>query len=167
MTWVSSSLEKRHVLTDFDCGDDSLNSWLTESALRAGQQDTARTYVWTAPHDDRVVAYFAIAPTQIIRTDDGISRSAAVLDRVPAFMIAKLAVDLSLQGKGNGKDLAIDAIGRIIGAAQLAGGRLIVVDAIDDRAANFYKSLNFIPVNATTNRLYMKISTARTALGIT
>ena len=74
------------------------------------------------------------------------------------------AVDLSIQGQGHGKDLAFDAIGRIVGAAELGGGRLIVVDAIDDTAFAFYKKLNFSPVQNNPERLYMKIATARAVL---
>jgi hypothetical protein len=166
MTWESTALSERHRLDDFDCGVDSLNRWLVQTALRASKQDTARTYVWTAEGDDRVVAYFAIAPTQVNREDDGISRSAAVLDRVPAFLITKLAVGRSNQGEGNGKGLALDAIERIVGVAQLGGGRLIVVDAIDDGAVAFYRKLDFISVENTPYRLYMKVETARKILRV-
>jgi predicted N-acetyltransferase YhbS len=164
MTWVSGGLRDHHRLDEFDCGEEGLNRWLKESARRADKQDTARVYVWTARDDDRVVAYFAITPTQIDRAEDGISKSAAVLDRVPAFMIAKLAVDESIQHQGNGRDLVLDAIGRIVGVAQLGGGRLIVVDAISDETAGFYRSLDFIPVHNVTNRLYMKVETARAVM---
>lgn len=166
MTWLSTGLTEHHQLDEFDCGVDSLNRWLARTALRAHQQATARTYVWTEHGDDRVVAYFAITPTQVNREEDGISKSAAVMDRVPAFLIAKLAVDLSIQGQGNGKDLAFDAIDRIVGVAELGGGRLIVVDAIDETAFAFYEKMNFIPARNNPERLYMKIATARAVLGI-
>jgi GNAT superfamily N-acetyltransferase len=166
MTWRSTGLVAQHLLDGFDCGVDTLNRWLTTSALRADRQDTARVYVWTSSSDDRVVAYFAINPTQVNRHNDGISKSAAVLDRVPAFMISKLAVDQSIQGQGNGKDLVLDAIGRIVAVAQAGGGRLIVVDAIDDIAHAFYRKLDFIPVQNNAQRLDMKIATARRILGI-
>jgi hypothetical protein len=42
--------------------------------------------------------------------------------------------------------------------------RLIVVDAMDDPAHEFHRHHDFIPV-AGAARLYMKISTARAALG--
>lgn len=166
MTWLSTGLTEQHLLDDFDCGVDSLNRWLTTIALRADRQGTARVYVWTQRDDDRVMAYFSINPTQVSREDDGISKSAAVLDRVPAFMISKLAVDQSIQGQGNGRDLVFDAIGRIVGVAQLGGGRLIVVDAIDDSAHAFYRKLDFIPVQNNSQRLYMKVATARRILGV-
>ncbi|TQF74865.1 GNAT family N-acetyltransferase [Rhodococcus spelaei] len=162
MTWVSSGLTAEHDVDEFDCGVDPLNRWLIQSAWQAHKRDTARTYVWTQRGDSRVMAYFAITPTQVNREEDGISKTvAARLDRVPAFLIAKLAVEKSIQGDGNGKQLLLDAIGRIVGVAQLGGGRLIVVDAIDDAAASFYEKYDFIPVQNTPRRLIMKIETAR------
>ncbi len=166
MTWVTGGLADHHELDTFDCGVESMNQWLTNNARRANKQDTARVYVWTERGQSKVLAYFAITPTTVDRHEDGISKSAAKLDRVPAFMIAKLAVDKSIQGQGAGMDLVFDAITRIVGAAQLGGGRLIVVDAIDQATAGFYQRLDFIPVENTPNRLYMKVETARVGLGI-
>lgn len=162
MTFSSTGLTEAHSLDEFDCGVDGLNRWLKHNARQAHKKDTARTYVWTEPGLARVLAYFAITPTQINRDEAGISGSmAASLDRVPAFLIAKLAVDKSIAGQGNGKDLLFDALGRIVGVAQLGGGRLIVVDAIDEDAVGFYKRFDFIQVEESPKRLYMKVATAR------
>lgn len=167
MTWVSTGIADHHELDEFDCGVDSLNRWLIDAARRADSLDTARTYVWTAQGENRVRAYFAITPTQVNRIEDGISKTASGgLELVPAYLLAKLAVDRSIQGHGNGRQLVLDAVSRIVGVAQLGAGRLIVVDAINDRAVAFYKSLDFIAVQNTPRRLYMKLATARAALGI-
>jgi hypothetical protein len=40
---------------------------------------------------------------------------------------------------------------------------LIVVDAIDDEAAAFYRRHGFAPVKGSPNRLVLKISTVRRA----
>ena len=63
-------------------------------------------------------------------------RQAAKLDRVPAFMIAKLAVDKPIQVRG-AVWICVRCHYRIVGAAQL-GGRLIA-DAIDQATAGFTK----------------------------
>ncbi|HEX6076988.1 MAG TPA: hypothetical protein VFZ32_17220, partial [Micromonosporaceae bacterium] len=55
----------------------------------------------------------------------------------------------------------------IVNAANVGGGRLIVVDAIDDVAAKFYRYHDFQSVKGNPNRLVMKVSTARQALGAT
>lgn len=166
MRWVSTRIEDRHDFDEFDCGVESLNRWLIQSARRAHQQDTARTFVWTEPHKNRVVAYFAITPGQVNRLEEGLSRSASGgMERVPVFLIAKLAVDRSIAGRGNGRQLVLDALARVVQAANLSGGRLIVVDAIDDDAATCYRKMDFIPVGKNPRRLYMKAATARKALG--
>ncbi|GLW99808.1 hypothetical protein Misp02_38950 [Microtetraspora sp. NBRC 16547] len=44
------------------------------------------------------------------------------------------------------------------------GGRLIVVDAIDEGAADFYAHHGFLPVKGNPCRLVMKTATAQAAL---
>ncbi|QIS01453.1 GNAT family N-acetyltransferase [Nocardia brasiliensis] len=108
-----------------------------------------------------------IAPTSVNRAEDGIpGKLAAGMRTVPAFLLAKFALDVSLHGQGYGADLLVDAISKLMGAAQVSGGRLIVVDAIDESAFDFYRKYNFVPVGNTPGRLVMKMSTALAAFGI-
>lgn len=51
-------------------------------------------------------------------------------------------------------------------AACIAGGKLIVVDAIDSNAAAFYRHYDFEPPPNRPDRFVMKLSTAARALGI-
>ncbi len=48
-------------------------------------------------------------------------------------------VDINHQGAGIGKGLVRDAIIRTLQASEIAGIRAILVDAIDDRAKQFYE----------------------------
>lgn len=128
---------------------------------------TSRTYVWIFDADPTVKAFYTIAPTMVDRAEDGISNKlAAGLRSVPGFLLAKFALDKSLHGQGFGADLLHDAITKIMGAALVSGGRLIVVDAIDDGAASFYEKHGFTPVLNTPHRLVLKMSTALKAFGI-
>jgi predicted N-acetyltransferase YhbS len=162
---------EQHDLSRFDCGVPALNDWLTTDAWRANRADTARTYVWTNG-GPVVVGYFAIAPTQVVRGE--ISRSVAGgYSVIPAFLLAKLALDKTLRGQGLGSELLVDAITRIVGAAEASGGRLIVVDAIDDAAADFYLHHDFQRVHcpsadsrADSHRLFLKMATARNLMGV-
>lgn len=167
MTLYSTGLAAEHDLSHFDCGKEVLNKWLRSKALAADKGMTSRTYVWVYGEDPAVKAYYSIAPTSVERAVDGISSGlAAGLRTVPAFLLAKFALDKSLHGQGLGKELLVDAIAKISGAAQASGGRLIVVDAIDEFAFEFYRKHGFIPVEKTVNRLVMKMSTALAAFGI-
>lgn len=146
----------------FRCGVEELDNWLKTSALSAKRRNIAVTEVWLDPETDRVVAYYSISPTCI--TAKGLPRSAtAGLKLIPSYLLARLALDTSLQGQGLGTTLLTQAVGKIIRATQEGGGRLIVVDPIDDDAASFYAHFGFLPVGSDSRRMYMKVSTARAA----
>lgn len=83
-------------------------------------------------------------------------------DRIPAFLIGRLARDLSMKGKGLGELLLLDAITRL--CAVEAAGRMIGVDPIDDHALGFYARYGFAPLGQATARLYLPMSVARKAL---
>lgn len=100
-----------------------LDKWLRESALTADRAGTARTFVWI--EGNNVVAYFSLA---------------------------RLALDSRLHGRGLGQQLLVDALWRAVAAVVAAGGRLLVVDAIDQRAASFYEHHGFRRLAAMTLR---------------
>jgi GNAT superfamily N-acetyltransferase len=142
---------------------------LRHEARRAGQADTARTYVWTEEDDNEndVVAYFSMAPTVVVREELTQSQAGGYTFAIPGFLLARLALDVTLHGQGLGTELLLDAISRMVGAAEVSAGRLIVVDAIDDRAAEFYTKHDFVAVKGNPHRLILKMATARNVMGIT
>ena len=162
--WQTARLTAEHNIGSFDCGVPSLNDWLTGQARRAQEAGSARTWVWTAPTDNRVVAYFSTCPTQVLRAEVTGSMAGGY-NTIPAFLLARLALDETLHGDGLGTHLLLDALERIVDAAGLAGGRLIVVDAIDEQAAAFYRHHGFQPVKDNPHRLVMKTATAAKTLG--
>ena len=162
--WTSAPLGEQHDLQAFDCGVTVLNDWLTGHAVSAAKRGTARTYVWTGAEDDHVVAYYAITPHTVTR-DEVSSSLASGFGVVPGYLLAKLALDQTLHGQGLGGDLLHDALIKMVRAADVASGRLIVVDAIDDTAAKFYRRYDFQPVKDNPRRLVIKVATVRAALG--
>lgn len=153
-----------HELSGFRCGDGQLDEWLIRHARRAMGQGT-RTYLLVGA-DDSVAGYFAITPHYLRReeTPSRIGRGAP--RQIPAILLAKLALDESLQGSGLGSELLVAALETIVDAARRAGGRLIVVDAISDEARRFYEHHNFQRLAGNDRRLIMKLSTAAKALGV-
>ncbi len=162
--WESGPLSASHDLTGFDCGVPSLNTWLADHAHRARASGTAITYVWVPSGDNRVVAYYAIAPHQVLREEVTGSLAGGV-SVIPAYLLARLALDHSLRGQGLGGELLHDALSRIVSAAGIASGRLVVVGAIDKQAATFYRHYDFRPVKRNPLRLVMKISTLQKVIG--
>lgn len=158
-------LDARHDLSDFDCGVTSLTVWLQQSALNAHRMGTARTSVWTDP-EARVRAYFSLAPHVVRRADTPPKAGRGSPDVLPAILLARLALDRRFQGKGMGGVLLVDAMATAVEAARRAGGRLIVVDAIDERASAFYRRHNFQPFPNDPFRLAIKVSDAAETLGL-
>jgi predicted GNAT family N-acyltransferase len=160
--YLSHLLGDDHHVDAFTCGKPPMDTWLKSQARRAQDAGTARTYVWTRPGSSPVLAYYSIAPTQVARHE--VSRPlTGGYSLIPAYLLARLALDNTLQGQGLGAELLLDALARIIEAAKVGGGRLIVVDAIDDQAATFYRRHDFISVS-DSHRLYLKVATAETVL---
>jgi GNAT superfamily N-acetyltransferase len=58
-------------------------------------------------------------------------------------LVAKLALHKELHGHGLGSQLLIGVLGVIAEAADRAGGRYVVVDAVDQSAAAFYQRHGF------------------------
>lgn len=162
-TWRSSRLSEDHTTSEFDCGHESLDQWLAEQALRAERAGVSATTVWTPPGEQRVVAYYSITPTVVHRDELPSRAMAGGYTSVPGYLLGRLALDRQLHGQGHASQLLIDAIERIVSASDQGGGRVIVVDAINDAAGAFYEHHDFTRI-PETKRLVMKIATARGAL---
>ena len=163
MTYRVEPLREDHDLTGFDCGNEDLTEWLIRHARHATGQGT-RTYVLLEERTEAVVGYFAIAPHMVERErmPGGVGRGSP--RQIPAVLLAKLALHRDVQGRGLGGDLLVRALRTIVEAARVAGGKLIVVDAVDEAAARFYEHHDFDATPGNPLRLVAKLSTVTAAL---
>ena len=153
-----------HDVAGFRCGIEELDDWLVSHARAANGQGT-RTYVLVGA-DGSVAGYYAITPHFLAREQAPARIARGAPRQIPAILLAKLALDRSHQGAGLGSELLVASLTTIIEAARLAGGRLAVVDAINDQARHFYEHHNFELLPGNNRRLVMKLSTAAKALGL-
>ncbi len=132
-----------HILDDFDCGHDTLNDWLKRRAIKNEASGASRTYV--VCHQNHVIAYYALATgaVQCVDAPGRIRRN--MPDPIPVMVLGRLAVHLSWQKKGLGRDLLTDAVKRTLQAADIAGIRAFVVHALSDEAKQFYEQFGFQP----------------------
>jgi ribosomal protein S18 acetylase RimI-like enzyme len=61
-------------------------------------------------------------------------------------LLGRLAVATELQGRGLGAILLAEALRKACENAAMVGFSMVVVDAIDERAARFYRAHGFIPL---------------------
>ena len=156
-------LSPNHAVASFRSGNADLDIWLHDAAVTADRSGTARVYIWI---DEAVIGYFAIVPHTIRRDDVPSAVGRGAPDVIPGYLLARLAVSEHLHGHGHGGELLAHALQTTLGAVRIGGGRVIVVDAIDDRAHSFYAHFGFRPIAANPNRLVMKASTAAASLAV-
>jgi GNAT superfamily N-acetyltransferase len=81
---------------------------------------------------------------------------------IPICLLVRLAVEKTWQGRGVGTDLLRNALRRTVAAADQIGIRAVLVDAIDDVAANFYRHHGFAPVTDDGLTLMVPVAAIRT-----
>ncbi len=163
-----TKLTPRFDLRDFDCGEPAYNEWLVQHAVKAVQAGSSMVYLLLEQVDpgakERVVGYYAICPTVVVRDDMPKSLQRGVLRAAPAWLLAKLALDRSLRGDKDhhwGAQLLREALEKIVASVELGGGQIIVVDADNPGLTAWYSHQGFKSTGGQDLRLYMKVATAR------
>lgn len=153
--FVSRHLHADDDLSTFASGQPALDEWMRSFAHHAEAIRSGRTWVWT--QHDSVVAYFTLSGHVIEREALPRRVGRGSPDRIAAVLIARLALDQGLHGRGLGGALLADASSRIVNATDIVAARFVVVDAIDDNAAEFCCHYGYTPV-PDTRRHVRKIS---------
>ena len=155
-----SKLGPEHDLGAFDCGNDALNRFFKQHALQGQRIGISQTYVAAI---DRKGAGFHTLVVGEVTHDDAPERLAKGLPRfpIPVAILARLAVDETWKGKGLGAALVVDAMRRVLNAAEIAGIRAMLVHAKDDAAQQFYQHLGFIPFDTKKLTLYRLLKDIR------
>jgi GNAT superfamily N-acetyltransferase len=109
--WHEEPISKRHNRDAFDCGEEELNEFLRRYARKSHELGGTKTFL--AVKDDNqatVLGFYTLCPASVeyARTPEILKRGLARYD-VPAFRLARLAVDRSVQGQGLGGQLLLAA----------------------------------------------------------
>ena len=131
-----------HILTEFDCGQAALNTWLQRRAMANQSSGASRSFVVADP-EHRVFGYYAIAAGAVSHAEATTSTRRNMPDPVPVMVLARLAVDVRTQGLKLGAGLLQDAVRRVLVVSENAGVRALLVHAIDERAKQFYEHYGF------------------------
>lgn len=158
-------LAARHDRSAFSCEVSSLTDYLLRYAGQNERKDLASCFV-AVDDAERVLGYYTISAHALLVDElsaeqlKGLPRH----DRYPAYLIGRLARDVSMRGRGLGDRLLANALSRLADADVAA--RFVVVDPVDERAAAFYSIRGFAPLGAPTARLYLPMSTISKAAGV-
>ena len=128
-----------HVLAGFHSGEASLDAWLRDRARGAAGAGSARTYVVVDAEQERVVGYQALTVASVEHAEaTPRARKGMPQHPIPVVLLARLAVDQSVQSRGIGSFLLRDAMTRTAAAAGRFGIRALLVHAMHEQARAFY-----------------------------
>ena len=164
--WHEEPISKRHGREAFDCGETALNEFLQRYARRNHEMGGAKTFLAIHDADNKtILGYYSLSPASIAysRTPELVRRGPAHHD-VPTFRLARLAVDLKVQGHGLGGQLLLSAGKRCLLASAEVGGVAMLIDAKNARVAAWYASCGALPLLDAPLSLLLPLATVEAAL---
>ncbi|MBY0460440.1 MAG: GNAT family N-acetyltransferase [Gemmataceae bacterium] len=164
MVGLIERLGKQHERGDFDCGKPPLNDFLQRLVSQYEKRNLARTYILAREGEERVLGYYTLASSAIAFDTLPEEHTKKLPEHpIPAVLLARLAVDVSVKGQGVGGALLRDCLARCLRLADQIGIHAVTVDAIDDEAARFYEHFGFIRFPEQMSKLFLPISAIKQA----
>lgn len=160
---IIEPLNKSHKRGVFDCGVESLDHYLMYRASQDIKRHVSRVFIACGPQDKtKVLGYYTLSTLSI---DLSVlpEKIAKKLPRhpIPAALIGRLAVDISMQDKGIGKMLLANAIKRTQAVSDEIAIYTMVVDAINETAVSFYRHYGFSHIADGSKRLFLPLKSLK------
>jgi GNAT superfamily N-acetyltransferase len=149
-----------HDRKGFDCGEHSLNHYLSALAAQHHRAGVAITHVLVDDETpSHICGYYSLAAAQMPLTE----LSAADQRRLPRYPVlvarlARLAVALQEQRRGLGEALLQAAVKRCLALRGELGIHALLGDALHECAAAFYRQYGFRETAAQALTLYLPLS---------
>ena len=161
-----SALAPHHERSSFSCGVEALDRYIVQQASQDQRRNVARLFVATSRQSQAVIGYYSLssASVQLRSLPEALARRLPRYPEVPCVLIGRLAIDRAHQGSGLGAKLLRDALQRILAWQTEIGVWAVLVDAIDERAAEFYMRFGFHRFEDEADRLFIPLASVRQAL---
>ncbi len=153
-------LDSTHQLSEFVCGEPSLDEWLKRRAINNQLTGASRTFV-VVDQNSQVRGFYAMAAGAVTHQLATSAVRRNMPDPVPVMVLGRLAVDQQAQGIKLGAAMLRDAVNRAIVVSHNTGVRALLVHAISEQAKRFYMHYGFqeSPLNPMT--LMLRLNTVK------
>ena len=162
IAWIVEPLGKAHDRLSFSCGYEALDRYLREQASQDARRRVAAPFVLVQESERKtIVGYYTLSALGIDLHDlpDNVIKKLPSYPVVPVTLLGRLAVDLQYRGQGAGEFLLVDALLRAYTQSSQIAAAAVVVDAIDEQAARFYRHFGFTPFPDKPTRLFIPMKT--------
>jgi GNAT superfamily N-acetyltransferase len=146
------ALAPHHDRNNFSCGVDSLDRYLRMQAGQDIRRKANGVFILVEiARPSVVLGYYTLSATGLPPGDV----PAAARKHIPRYplvsatLIGRLAVATARQGERLGALLLADAVRRAYASAAIVGSSMLVVDAVNGRAAAFYEGNGFVRLPAS------------------
>lgn len=153
---------RQHDRPGFSCGVTELDDYLRRRAGQHQREGIATTHVLVDVDQPTIIlGYCSLAAAQLGLTElQEADRARLPAYPVPAMRIGRLAVSVTAQGKGHGRLLLGHAVNLALSVGHTMGVRILIVDAKDAGAVEFYRHYGFSPTSDAARTLYLSLGTA-------
>jgi GNAT superfamily N-acetyltransferase len=141
------ALASHHDRDSFSCGVDSRDRYLRTQASQDVRRKANGVLILVEPDKPSIVlGYYTLCATALAQGDVPATARKHVprYPLVSATLVGRLAVSEGRQGERLGAMLLADAVQRTYASAATVGSSMLVVDAINERAAAFYEGNGFM-----------------------
>jgi predicted N-acetyltransferase YhbS len=157
---VLEQLSRKHNRAEFDCGVESINRFLRETARQQGERDLSLTQVLVETAGSPIIVGFYTMLMGEVASDIIPLKRIPAETMVPAILLAQFGVDKRFQGKRLGERLLYEALWQGLQAANQVGSTF-VLNAVDEKARGFYLRFGFEELRDDPLHLYLPTKTAR------
>lgn len=156
-------LTKAHDRERFTCGNDDLDRYLKTQARQDLQRNLAQVFVLLADDQKTIKGYYTLSAgsLQLTALPAELQRKLPRYPKLPVILLGRLAIDVRFQGQKIDALLLVDALHRALRQTEEIAAMAVVVDAIDDAAAAFYKKYHFLPLPETPRTLFIEMTTIK------
>lgn len=151
-----------HLLSDFECGEPSLDEWLNKRALKNHASGASRCFVLCK--GATLIGYYSLSAGAISHLASPKAMRRNMPDPLPVLLLGRLAVDRRYHNQGLGQALLRDAMLRAVNVSGDAGVFAILVHALSQEAKRFYLSRGFVESPLQPMTLMMTLKTVREIL---
>ena len=163
MKIISIQEASKSFLAKFDSGEELLNIYLKQYALKNDVNGIAKTFLCVSDDKTSLIGFFSLS-TANIQFDEykNLNKESIPHYPIPCVRIARLAVDKNEQGKGVGKYLLKECFLRILLISKTIGVYLVIVDA-KESSTGFYEHYGFNLLKKDSLTYFIKLSVVELA----